>query len=221
QLQNLDASHALTFATDHSLLAGMFNGHINVSGAGTETSDLSKSLSGALQGHLLEGKFLGKDLIASAWEPVAKALPLGLASIKADSGATSLGKDLELGLTLEKGVAKLKSPIQVNTQEAELKLGGGVHLDGNLDLAGTVALTPSTVSLLTHGKATPTEPIPIGLKIRGPARKPMVTDLDVKDAIQSIVKQTATGALGRFLGTRGGTGGSASPRSDEPKPQDA
>jgi len=224
QLQNLDASRAMTFATDHNVLAGMFNGEVNLSGVGTDKSDLTNSLSGALQGHLMDGKFMGKDLISSVWEPVAKALPLGLASLKPDAGATNLGKDLAVGLTVEKGVAKLKAPIQVSTQEAQIKLGGGVHLDGNLDLEGTIALTPFTVSSLTHGKATPVEPIPIGVKIRGPAWKPTLAEVDVKDAVASIAKQTATGVLDRFLG---GTGGSASlkqgatPSKDGQRPEDA
>lgn len=220
QLHNLDATRAMEFTTDHRLLAGILTSQVNVSGLRADKGGVQRSLSGALDGHLLEGKFLGRDLIASVWEPLAKALPLGLASLKKDEGATDLGKDLSFGITFEKGVAKLKAPLQITTPLAQMNFGGGIRLDGNLDLAGKILLQPSTVSSLTQGKLTPSDPIPVGLKLRGPAWKPMPTDLDLKEALAVITKQSAGAALGRFFRSRGGADGAVVPKGPQ-RPADA
>ncbi len=205
QAQNVEAGQALTLFGERKLLAGTVGSDLNFTGAGTDKADLIRSLSGGLEGHLHDGKFLGKDLIASIWTPLAKVLPPGLARPKQDAGFTSLGKDLAFAVSVEKGFAKLKAPLQINLPEGQISMTGGAHLDGNLDLAGTVALAPSTVSALTGGKVTPSGPIPIGLKIVGPASNPNVTVADLAGTAASLAKQAATSAIGRFLGT--GTGG--------------
>ncbi len=205
QAQNVEAGQALTLVGERKLLAGTLGSDLNFNGAGTDKADLIRSLSGGVEGHLHDGKFLGKDLIASVWTPLAKVLPPGLARPKTDAGFTSLGKDLGFAVSVEKGFAKLKAPLQINLPEGQISMTGGAHLDGNLDLAGTVSLAPSTVSALTGGKVTPSGPIPIGLKIVGPASNPNVAVADVAGTAASIAKQAATSAIGRFLGT--GTGG--------------
>jgi AsmA protein len=101
-----------------------------------------------------------------------------------------------------------------------MNFGGGIRLDGNLDLAGKILLQPSTVSSLTQGKVTPSDPIPVGLKLRGPAWKPMPTDLDLKEALAVIAKQGAGAALGRFFKSRGGADGAAVPKAPQ-RPADA
>jgi len=205
QAQNVEAGQAMPLLGERKLLAGTLGSDLNFTGAGTDKADLIRSLSGGVEGHLHDGKFLGKDLIASVWTPLAKVLPPGLARPKTDAGFTSLGKDLGFAVSVEKGFAKLKAPLQINLPEGQISMTGGAHLDGNLDLAGTVALAPSTVSALTGGKVTPSGPIPIGLKIVGPASNPSVTVADLAGTAASLAKQAATSAIGRFLGT--GTGG--------------
>jgi hypothetical protein len=96
-------------------------------------------------------------------------------------------------------------------------MNGGADLDGNLDLAGTVTLAPSTVTALTGGKVTPSGPIPIGLKLVGPASSPNVAVADVAGTAATLVKQAATGAIGRFLGT--GTGGAGGGQNKTPQDQ--
>ncbi len=205
QAQNVEAGQAMTLLGERKLLAGTLGSDLNFTGAGTDKADLIRSLSGGVEGHLHDGKFLGKDLIASVWAPLSKVLPPGVARLKPDAGFTSLGKDLAFAVSVEKGFAKLKAPLQINLPEGQISMTGGAHLDGNLDLAGTVALAPSTVSALTGGKVTPSGPIPIGLKIVGPASNPNVAVADLAGTAASIAKQAATSAIGRFLGT--GTGG--------------
>jgi AsmA protein len=205
QAQNVEVSQALTFVGERKLLAGTLESDLNFSGAGTDKADLIRSLSGAIEGHLHDGKLLGKDLIASVWSPLTKVLPPGLARPKPDAGFTSLGKDVGFAISVEKGFAKLKAPLQINLPEGQLSMTGGAHLDGNLDLAGTVALAPSTVAALTGGKVAPSGPIPINLKIVGPASSPNVAVADPAGIAASLAKQAATSAIGHFLGT--GTGG--------------
>jgi AsmA protein len=215
QGQNIEVGQALSFAGAAKVLAGSLATTVNLSGSGADTGELLQSASGALDGHLREGQFHGKDLIASVWTPLAKVLPPGLARLKPDAGATSLGKDLAFAFSVERGFAKLKAPLQINLPEGQLTLNGGAHLDGKLDLSGTIALEPSIVSSLTGGKVTPSDPIPIGLKIIGPATAPSVEVADVKLAAESIAKQVATSVIGRLLGTGGASTGASPDKANE------
>src|SRR5215471_6477454 len=215
QGQNIEVGQALSFAGAARVLAGSMATTVNLSGSGADTAELLQSASGALDGHLREGQFLGKDLIASVWTPLAKVLPPGLTRLKPDAGATGLGKDLAFALSVENGFAKLKAPLQINLPEGQLTLNGGAHLDGKLDLSGTVALAPSIVSSLTGGKVTPSEAIPIGLKIIGPASAPSVVVVDVKFAAESIAKQVATSVIGRLLGTGGASTSGSQDKANE------
>jgi AsmA protein len=79
---------------------------------------------------------------------------------------------------------------------------GGVRLDGTMDLSGTVSLAPTTIQRLTAGKVTPTAPIPVAVKVTGPAWSPEVSGVDVKPAATAIAKQAATGLAGQLLGDR-------------------
>jgi AsmA protein len=81
---------------------------------------------------------------------------------------------------------------------------GGIRLDGTLDLPGTIALTPATVSALTNGRVKPSGNIPVGLRLVGPAWNPQVADLDLKGAVSEIVKSAGSSLLGGVLGQQQG-----------------
>jgi len=196
KLDNVGLENLVALGTAHKLLAGKFNGNIDLRGG----EDLEKTLAGVLDGHVLDGIFYGKDMVASVSGPLAKALPLGLAGKEGQGGSTSLGKDLPFGLTIENGLAKLKNPIKISRPEAEMTFAGGMRVDGALDLAGTVALSPATISAITGGKVKPSSSIPVNLKLTGPAWSPTVTDLDLKPAVDQIVKEGGAALLGRALG---------------------
>ena len=121
---------------------------------------------------MLDGVFYGKDLVAGVSGPLAKSLPFGLAGKEGQGGTTSLGKDLPFGVTIQNGLAKLKNPIKVSTPQADLTFSGGMRVDGTLDLPGTVALAPATIAAITGGKVKPAQPIPVNLKLIGPAWNP-------------------------------------------------
>ncbi len=200
KLQNVGLENFVALSTEHKLLTGKFNGAIDLKGGGQQVKELAESLAGVLEGHVLDGNFLGKDLIASVTGPLAKSLPFGLAGKTGGGGTTSLGKDLPFGVTLADGVARLKYPIKISRPEAELSFSGGMRVDGALDLPGTISLSPQTISTLTGGKVKPSQAIPVNLKLTGPAWSPTVTDLDLKAAVSEIVKQGGAALVGKALG---------------------
>lgn len=196
KLDNVGLENMVALGTSKKLLAGKFNGTIDLRGAG----DLEKTLAGVLDGHVLNGVFLGKDVVASVSGPLAKALPFGLAGKTGEGGSTSLGKDLPFGVTLQNGVARLKNPLKISRPEAEMSFSGGMRVDGTLDLPGTVSLSPSTIAAITGGKVKPANAIPVNLRLVGPAWSPSVTDLDLKSAVSQIVKEGGSALVGRALG---------------------
>ncbi len=200
-LKNIDLQAASALATPKKLLGGRFNGTVDLTGGGEGKTELAKTLTGTLDGHLLDGVFYGKDLVASVSGPLAKSLPFGLAGKTGGGGSTSLGKDLTVGVTFDKGVARLKQPLVVSTPQGQLSFSGGIRVDGELDLPGTISLSPQTVQELTGGKVKPSAPLPVGLRLIGPATSPSVTDLDLKAAVSAIVKEGGAALLGKALGT--------------------
>jgi AsmA protein len=200
KLDSVGLENLLALGSEHKLMAGKFSGGIDLKGGGQEVKDLAQTLAGVLEGHILDGVFYGKDLVASVSGPLAKALPFGLAGKEGKGGTTPLGKDLPFGVTIEKGVARLKSPIRVSRPEAELTFSGGLRVDGTLEMPGTVALSPQTIAAITGGKVKPSHPIPANLKLTGPAWNPAVTDLDLKPAVEQIVKEGGAALIGKAFG---------------------
>src|SRR5258707_3986257 len=138
KLDNVGLDNLLALGTSKKLMAGKFNGTIDFRGA----EDLEKTLAGVLEGKVLDGVFYGKDIIGSVTGPLAKALPSALAGRVTEGGKTTLGKELPFGVTVDKGFARLKNPIQIERPEAKMEFTGGMRMDGTLDLPGTVSLTP-------------------------------------------------------------------------------
>jgi AsmA protein len=196
KLESVGLENLVALGTTHKLLAGKFSGTIDLRGAG----DLEKTLAGVLAGNVLDGVFHGKDILASVTGPLSKALPFGAAGKVTQGGATSLGKTLPFGVTIENGVARLKNPIKISLPEAEMTFTGGMRVDGTLDLPGTVELAPATIAALTGGKVKPANPIPVNLKLVGPAWNPTATELDLKPAVNQIVKEGGAALVGRAFG---------------------
>ena len=199
-LKGVELANAAALFTEHKLVNGKFNGDIDLKGGEQDKTSLVKTLAGALDGHLLDGNFLGKDLIASVTGPLTQALPSGLAGHVTQGGSTSLGHDLPLGLTIQNGVAQLKRPISITRPEAQISLSGGINLDGNLDLPGTISLSPQTIAQLTGGRAKVQQAILFQVHVVGPAWNPSIENLDLKPAIAQIVKEAGASLLGHALG---------------------
>ncbi len=113
---------------------------------------------------------------------------------------TDLGKDVPFGITIQDGWARLKQPLKASTPQAEMSFSGGVRLDGTLDMPGTVGLTPATVQQITGGRVKLSTNVPIGLRLVGPVTNPSITDLDVKGAVEAIVKSAGSSLISGVLG---------------------
>ncbi|CAM3743246.1 AsmA family protein [Corallococcus sp. ZKHCc1 1396] len=201
QVQGIEMAQALAERTPKQVMTGKFNGNVDVQGVGYTADKLQQTLLGGISGNLLEGTFLGKDLVSSVTGPLAKALPFAKGLKSGD--VTSLGENLPFSVTIKNGVAQLSKPITWTRPEAAMSFDGGIKLDGTLDLMGGVSLTPSTIKALTAGKVTPTEAIPVGLKLTGKAWSPEVTGIDVKPAATTILKLAGVSAAGSLLGEKG------------------
>lgn len=207
QGKGLDAGAAVGLFSSQKIVSGRFDGKVDLSGGGQNKAALVQTLLGIVDGNLSGGTFYGKDLVAGVAGPLAKALPFGSAGKMTQGGSTSLGKDLPFKLKFKNGAAQLEKPIQINSPDAGISIGGGFRLDGALDLAGTVALAPQTISRITGGRVQPQTPIPVAYRLTGPAWSPTLENLDLAPAVQAIVRQAGSAALGRALG------GSAAPSS--------
>lgn len=206
EAKGLDVARALVGRTPRPVLGGLFSGKADLTGAGFGLEQLSQALVGRVEGALNDGNFLGTDVVAAVTGPLVKALPFAGKALS-DERVTALGDTLPFGLTIEKGVARLKRPITLTRPDARLELDGGVKLDGTLALAGTVALSPALVQKLTAGRASLSEPVPVALQLSGPAWSPSVGGLDLEPALKVIGAAAAATAAERLVGDRlGGRG---------------
>ena len=221
QLKGIEMAQATAVATDHKVISGKLDAGVDLSGAGDEAEAIKRSLTGNLNGHLIDGVFYGRDLIASATGPLAKSLPFGLAGKEGQGGETSLGKDLPVSLTFANGEAKLGKPLELKTPEADVSLSGGISLAGQLEMPATLLLQPVTINRLTDGKASVSQPVPVKLRLVGPVTAPQVTDLDLKDAAASIVRGAAAGAIGKLFGGSGQGDAEQQARAAAQKQEDA
>src|SRR5215217_752003 len=203
KVDGVQMAQAIAQATPQKVMTGTFNGNVDVKGVGYTPEKLKETLLGGISGNILGGTLLGKDLVASVSEPLAKALPFAAKGLKSGE-VTSLSENLPFGVQIKNGVAQLSKPITWTRPEAAMSFDGGIKLDGTLDLIGSVALTPSTVKTLTLGKVTPPSDIPVGLKLTGPAWKPEVTGVDVKPAVTTLAKLAASSLAGNLIGGKRG-----------------
>jgi AsmA protein len=203
--RGLALGEVLTFGGKGKAFGGTFDGSVALTGRGTTATAVEKTLDGKIDGHLKNGAFLGADLVTAVAIPLAKTLPFAtqmqqVQQLAGRGEQTPLG-DLDVGMTVQDGVARLNAPLVVDTPAAVIELGGGIGLSGDLDLAGTVALTPSTIESLTGGKVKPPENIPVALTVRGPAWAPRIAGVDVRPAAVAIAKLAGGSALRSLLGT--------------------
>ena len=201
-MQKVDVASVLATRTPKKIMTGKFNGNVDLQGVGYTPDKLKETLLGAVNGNVEDSTFMGMDVFSKVSEPLAKALPFAAKAIRSGD-VTALGDNLPFGVQIKNGVAQLDKPITWTRPEGAVNLAGGIRLDGVLDLSGAVNLTPQTINKLTLGKVTPTEDIPVALKVTGPAWSPEVTGLDLKSAVAAIAKQAAAGLAGKLLGEKG------------------
>lgn len=202
EVKGMNVAQAMSTRVPRKVLEGTFDGQMNLSGVGYEAKSLQERLAGAIDGTLLGGAFTGLDIPAAVSGPLVKALPFAGKVLDGD-GVTELAEQLPFGVTIKNGVAQLSRPITWTRPDAAMSFDGGIRLDGTLDLAGTVNLGPPLIERMTVGRAKPTEPVPVALKLTGKAWSPEVTGLDVKPAAVAIGKMAAASAATELLGDKG------------------
>ena len=201
KLAGLDLEQAAKLGTEKKVLTGRLDADVDLRGTGQTKEAVEKTLAGTVTGKLLDGVFYGKDLVASASGPLAKALPFGLAGKEGAGGQTGLGKELPFGLLIKDGQATMTRPLAITRPEAVITFAGGaIGLDGTLNLPGVVALSPATVAALTGGKAKVSQPVPIKLRVTGPATSPTVGDVELGDAVVTLGKAAASSLIGGSVG---------------------
>jgi AsmA protein len=205
-MTGIELENAMALFTPRKLLAGKFNGNIDLKGGGQLKEELIKTLAGQLDGHVLDGTFFGKDLIGSVTGPLTKALPSALSGKVTQGGTTALGHDLPMGIRFANGVAQLSRPLSITRPEANMSFTGGINLEGTVDLPGKIELTPATISQITGGKVKVQGNIPFTVHLTGPAWSPQVQDLDLKPAVSQIVKEAGANLLGKAIGVDLGGG---------------
>src|SRR5437660_6646174 len=114
KVRGIDLEKAAGMSSPRKVLAGRFDGDVTLDGRGQDITNLTKSLSGVMLGHVLDGKFYGKDIVASAASPVMGALPGALRGKVPQSGVTDFGKDLRFGLNAQGGGARLEQPVSAS-----------------------------------------------------------------------------------------------------------
>jgi AsmA protein len=200
KLDGVDAGEVLAMYTPHKLLAGKVSADVDLTAGGAAGRDLLASLSGSLGGKIFDGAFLSKDLVSGVAGPLVKALPFAVTQKVADGGSTPLGKELPFDLKVADGAMKLAKPLRVDHPRAALAVEGGqVKLDGTLDLPLTVKLSPDTIASITGGRARPPDPIPVSLRVTGPAWDPHLGDLALQPAVAAIAKTAAQGAASKAV----------------------
>lgn len=204
QVKNVSGEQLLGLLSKQKVLSGTLDAELELGGSGMKPtpSELLQSLNGDLGGTLRGGAFHGKDLVASVAAPLAAMLPFAKGKV-AEGGVTSLGKELPFAFQIADGVAKLRKPLKFDTGQGVVTLGGGVKLDGTLEMPATMGLSPELIARITGGRAKPKEPIPVSFRIAGPTVKPRLEGLSLDAAAKAIASEAAAGAVGRALGVEG------------------
>jgi AsmA protein len=202
ELTGVQLQQATSLFSPREVVSGKMNGKIDLNGTGLTFATLAPTLTGLLAGSLQEGVFHGRDLVASVAGPLSKALPFAGGKFS-EGGVTNLGKNLPFSFRIANGLAELEKPLTVTRSEGNLEIGGGVKLDGTLQMPVTFALSPELISRLTGGRAKLEKAVPVTFDLVGPAWKPSLANLRLEDAAKTIARDAASQAAGRALGLDG------------------
>jgi AsmA protein len=202
ELTGVQLQQATSLFSPREVVSGKMNGKIDLNGTGLTFATLAPTLTGLLAGSLQEGVFHGKDLVASVAGPLSKALPFAGGKLS-EGGVTNLGKNLPFSFRIANGLAELEKPLTVTRSEGNLEIGGGVKLDGTLQMPVTFALSPELIARLTGGRAKLDKAVPVTFDLVGPAWKPSLANLRLEDAAKTIARDAASQAAGRALGLDG------------------
>jgi AsmA protein len=195
-------------------LDGVLGGTLQLHGAGTDWPTIRTNVAG--QGAVVvQHATLGADLqsrFVSAFEQGLQGLQ-ALQSGKAlgdlpKSNQTQLG-DLHANFAVQDGWLRLTSPIDAQTPFGALHVDGRIGLDRNLDLSGTVQITPQFVQTLSLGRLVPHAPITVPVAVKGTASDPQFQVTMSPEEVTKLL--VAAGALPGIGNIQPGIGGGPLP----------
>ncbi|HEX8959180.1 MAG TPA: AsmA-like C-terminal region-containing protein, partial [Solirubrobacterales bacterium] len=191
KLAGLDLAQATKAFAGQSPLLGKLDGTLDVSGAGTEWSEIQKILTGLAALAVKDGTLTTAGIGDQVLGGVAKGLQAagrGGAAEKVSGvagGKTSI-KDLAGKFTVKDGYLAAQSPLEFGSDAGKITLGGRVGLGGELDLAGGVAVPKAIIAKAVSGIPLPDKlDVPIGLG--GTLTSPSVS-VRAGDAVQGLLK---------------------------------
>ncbi|MCA9542889.1 MAG: AsmA family protein [Myxococcales bacterium] len=189
-LRQVNAALLLTQLADMGdALQGRLTTTVNVDAAGLDWPTMSKSLSGALNMQIIQGRLKGASLEQALFDPVQARLPLLKGQRAKDLGLESLAGSFEV----KDGQMRLKEPMSLMTPQGPMTLNGAIGLDQSLDLVGTVQVAPALVARISGGKINPAGPIPVGLKLAGTLTDPKFGGVEV-DKLATALLTAAAGS---------------------------
>jgi AsmA protein len=207
--EGVQVDRALAAWTTQKALTGRLDLQVALAGKGETTEALLKALDGTVEGKLLDGVFLGKDLVSEVSDPLVRAIP-SLRRRAGSVGTTSLGKVVPFSLRVRQGRAAFQEPMEIKSQDFTATVRGSAGLDGDLDLPVNLRLGAGVVSELSGGRVRLKVPIPVTFVLKGKAWSPRLSELDVGPAVKSIAGALGVQAIGKALGTGpGGADGDA------------
>jgi AsmA protein len=119
------------------------------------------------------------------------------------SSKTQLG-ELRANVVVQDGWLRLTSPLDVQTPFGAVHVDGRIGLDRNLDLNGTVQVSPQFVQTLTAGRLVPRAAISVPIAVRGTASDPRfqvtMAPVDVAQQLVAAGALPGLGNLGRGIG---------------------
>lgn len=172
-VKNADVNALLSGESKYAnTLFGKGSFDVDVAGAGFESEDLEKSLTGAIGTSLVDGRWSGANVLGDVTASLKPLEMLGI-SLQKLTGQNTF-KNLSARLDVRDGKLTLEKPVEVALDGHSLTLTGSVGILGALAFDGTYALPASVVKSVTRGKCEPGKPLPIPVRFRGTATKPVV-----------------------------------------------
>jgi hypothetical protein len=199
----MDVSALLArFAPGTKVLSGALSAEIDLSGRGTRPGDLARTLTGKLSGGVAGAQFLPAALLDPVMKSLSHAVRVpALSSLlaQADQRVAALRDhglgDLAGAVRFASGALEIAKPLEAHAAYGALSLGGKIQLDGRANLDGTVAIAPDVISSVAGGRLTPTEPLPIKLRVTGPLRSPRIAPAELDAPAKVLATAFARSAV--------------------------
>lgn len=193
RLSGLDLAQGISAFAGTAPLQGKLDGTLEVEGKGTEWEKLRDGLSGLAGLAIKDGTLTTADLGQNVLGSLAKGLEAvgrgGAAQKVSGLGGKTQLRDFTGKFTVKDGALTAQSPLEVGTGVGKLTLGGGIGLDGRLDLRGSVAVPKAVLAQAVSGIPLPDQ-LAVPLSLGGTLSSPSVS-VRADEAIASLVKGQA------------------------------